>query len=158
MATISKLPSGGYRVQIRRKGRYASETFHHRDGAHKWVRQAETRVDQGLTPNKSSAACLATFDDLVDLHVNDMCAVGKPPRRSKAATLATLKYDLGKERFGHIDRAMLIAYGRKRASGHSYETAARSLPIDECSIEPADCQRTTSSLTRVAHARTRRIS
>lgn len=44
-----------------------------------------------------------------------MCAVGKPPRRSKSATLATLKNDLGKERIGHIDRAKLIEYGRKRA-------------------------------------------
>ncbi len=77
--------------------------------------RAETRVDQGLSPNKSSAARLATFGDLVDLHIDDMCAVGKPPRRSKAATLATLKNDLGKERIGHIDRAMLIEYGRKHA-------------------------------------------
>lgn len=116
MASISKLPSGAYRVQIRRKGRYASETFHRRDDAHKWARQAETRVDQGLSPNKSSAARLATFGDLVDLHIDDMCAVGKSPRRSKAATLATLKNDLGNQRIGHIDRAMLIEYGRKRAT------------------------------------------
>jgi len=115
MATISKLPSGGYWVQIRRKGRYASETFHRRDDAHKWARQAETRVDQGLPANKSSAVRLATFGDLAELHIDDTCAVGKPPRRSKAATLATLKNDLGKERIGHIDRAMLIEYGRKRA-------------------------------------------
>ncbi|MGB7260538.1 MAG: hypothetical protein WBC68_00590 [Albidovulum sp.] len=108
MATISKLPSGGYRVQIRRKGRYASETFHRRDDANKWTRQAETRVDQGLPANKSSAARLATYGDLACLHIDDMCAVGKPPRRSKAATLATLKNDLGNERIGHIDRAMLI--------------------------------------------------
>lgn len=115
MATISKLPSGGYRVQIRRKGRYANETFHRRDEAHKWARQAETPVDQGLSPNKSSAARLATFGDLVDLHIDDMCAVGRPARRSEAATLATLKNDLGSERIGHIDRAMLIEYGRKPA-------------------------------------------
>lgn len=73
------------------------------------------RVDQGLSPNKSSVSRLATFGDLVDLHVDDMCAVGKPPRSSKAATLATLKNDLCNERIGHIYRAMLIEYGRKRA-------------------------------------------
>lgn len=44
-----------------------------------------------------------------------MCAVGKPPRRSKAATLATLKRDLGKEKIGQLDRHKLIEYGRKRA-------------------------------------------
>ncbi len=110
MATIGKLPSGGYRVQIRRNGRYACETFHGRDNAYKQARQAETRVDRGPSPNTSSAARLATFGDLVDLHIDDMCAIGKPPRRSKAATLSTLKNDLGKERIGHINRAMLIEY------------------------------------------------
>lgn len=108
MASITRLRSGSYRVQIRRKGRYASETFMRRDDARKWARQAETPVDQGLPPNRSSVARLRTFGDLVDLHIADMCAVGKPPRRSKAATLATLKGDLGKEKIGHLDRHRLI--------------------------------------------------
>lgn len=42
MATITKLPSVAYRVQIRRKSRYASETFLRRDDACRWARQAET--------------------------------------------------------------------------------------------------------------------
>ena len=115
MASITKLPSGAYRVQIRRKGRYASETFLRRDDAHRWARQAETRVDQGLAPNKSSVSPLQTFGEHVDLHIADICEVGKPPRRSKAATLATLKCDLGKEKIGHLDRQKLIDYGKMRA-------------------------------------------
>ena len=47
MASITKLPSGAYRVQVRRKGRYASETFLRHDDAQRWARQAESRVDQG---------------------------------------------------------------------------------------------------------------
>jgi hypothetical protein len=43
--------------------------------------QAETRVDQGLAPNKSSVSRLQTFGDLIDLHIADMCEGGKPPRR-----------------------------------------------------------------------------
>jgi hypothetical protein len=43
--------------------------------------QAETRVDQGLAPNKSSLSRLQTFGDLIDLHITDMCEVGTPPRR-----------------------------------------------------------------------------
>ena len=115
MASISKLPSGAYRVQIRRKGRCASETFLRRDDAQKWARQAETQVDQGLPPKRSSAARLNTFGDLIDLHIADMCAVGKPPRRNKAATLAALMRDLGKEKVGHLERHKLIEYGRTRA-------------------------------------------
>jgi integrase len=116
MATINKLPSGAYRVQIRRKGRYASETFLRRDDAHRWARQAETRVDQGLAPNKSSVSRLTTFGDLVDLHIADMCAVGKPPLRSKAATLAALRAQLGDSKIGHLDRQVLIDFGRRRAA------------------------------------------
>jgi hypothetical protein len=37
------------------------------------------------------------------------------PTRAKAATLATLKRDLGKEKIVHLDRHNLIEYGRKRA-------------------------------------------
>ena len=115
MATITKLPSGAWRVQIRRKGRYASETFLRRDDAHRWACQAETRVDQGLAPASPAIARLKTFGDLIDLHIGDMCAVGKPPRRSKAATLAALKHVLGTNRIGHVDRQKLIDYGRARA-------------------------------------------
>ena len=116
MPTINKLPSGAYRVQIRRKGRYASETFLRRDDAHRWARQAETRIDQGLAPNKSSVSRLTTFGDLVDLHIADMCAVGKPPLRSKAATLAALKAQLGHSKIGHLDRQTLVDFGRCRAA------------------------------------------
>jgi len=35
--------------------------------------------------------------------------------RAKAATLATLKRDLGKEKIGHLDRSRLIDYGKMRA-------------------------------------------
>jgi len=35
--------------------------------------------------------------------------------RAKAATLKTLKRDLGKEKIGHPDRSSLIDYGKMRA-------------------------------------------
>lgn len=78
--------------------------------------QAETLVDQGLPPSRSSVARLDTFGDLVDLHIADMCAVGKSPRRSKAATLTSLKTELGREKIGHLDRHKLLEYGQKRAA------------------------------------------
>ncbi len=37
------------------------------------------------------------------------------PTRAKAATLTTLKRDLGKEKIGHLDRQKLIDYGKMRA-------------------------------------------
>ena len=71
-----------------------------------------------LAPNKSSVSRLATFADLIDLidlHIVDMCKAGKPPRRGRAATLATVKCDLGKARIGQLDRQKLIDYGKMRS-------------------------------------------
>ena len=82
MASIIKLPSGAYRVQIRRKGRYASETFLRRDDAHRWARQAETRVDQGLAPNKSSVSRLTGLQRTwLDPATADKAPVS-PPRKA----------------------------------------------------------------------------
>ena len=62
-----------------------------------------------------SVARLQTFGDLIDTSIAGMCEVGKPPRRSKAATLTTLNPDLEKEKIGHLDRKKLIDYGKMRA-------------------------------------------
>ncbi|MCR9088050.1 MAG: hypothetical protein NXH97_15050 [Rhodobacteraceae bacterium] len=72
-------------------------------------------MDQGLAPTSASVPRLQTFGDLIDRPIADMCEVGKPPRRSKAATLTMLKRDLGKERIGHLDRQKLIDYGKMGA-------------------------------------------
>jgi len=47
MATYTKLPSGSWRVQVRRKGRYVSETFQLREDAPRWATDAERQVDRG---------------------------------------------------------------------------------------------------------------
>jgi hypothetical protein len=44
-----------------------------------------------------------------------VCRRETTPARAKAATLATLTHDLGKEQIGHLDHHKLIEYGRKRA-------------------------------------------
>ena len=91
MATYTKLSSGSWRVQVRRKGRYVSETFLRRDDARRWATDAERQVNRGETPTKSRIARLKTFGELIDLHIDDMCDVGKSPLRSKAATLDMLR-------------------------------------------------------------------
>ncbi|WP_181165887.1 MULTISPECIES: hypothetical protein [unclassified Mesorhizobium] len=53
MATYTKLSSGSWRVQVRRKDRYVSETFLRRDDARCWATETERQVDRGETPTKS---------------------------------------------------------------------------------------------------------
>lgn len=73
MATFTKLSSGSWRVQVRRKGRYVSETFLRRDDARRWATEAERQIDRGEAPNDSRIVRLKTFGDLIDL-ISTTCA------------------------------------------------------------------------------------
>jgi integrase len=115
MATFTKLASGSWRVQVRRKGRYISETFLRREDARIWAQDSERDIDRGATPQPSRIARKNTFGDLIDLHIEDMKEVGKAPGRSKAATLDMLKRELGKKTITELDRAYLVKFGRTRA-------------------------------------------
>ncbi|TIV86830.1 MAG: hypothetical protein E5V93_03670 [Mesorhizobium sp.] len=118
-------------MQVRRKGRYVSETFLRRDDARRWATETERQVDRGETPTKSRVARLKTFGELIDLHIDDMCDVGKSPRRSKAAALDMLQRHLGKCNIAALDRERLILFGRERAA-----QGAGPLGIDIGIIEP----------------------
>jgi integrase len=119
MPTIAKLPSGSWRVQVRRKGRYVSETFLRRDDALRWSRLAELSVDRNETPVSTRIGRLTKFGELIKLRIEDMTAVGKPPRRSKAATLDMLQRELGAIKITALDRERLIQFGRARSEAGS---------------------------------------
>lgn len=115
MASFVKLPSGSWRAVVRRKSRYISETFRRKDDARAWALEAERQIDRGETPKASRTARLRTFGDLIDLHIDDMKEVGKAPGRSKDATLAMLKRELGSRNMAELDRERIIRFGRLRA-------------------------------------------
>ncbi|WP_434722669.1 tyrosine-type recombinase/integrase [Mesorhizobium sp. RIZ17] len=131
MATYTKLSSGSWRVQVRRKGRYVSETFLRRDNARRWATETERQVDRGETPTKSRIARLKTFGELIDLHIDDMCDVGKSPRRSKAAALDMLQRHLGKCNLAALDRERLIRFGRDRAAQGAEERRTKRSNDDD---------------------------
>jgi integrase len=115
MATFTRLPSGRWRVQIRRKQSYASETFLRHDDARQWATATERRIDLGEAPVKRAKVDPTTFEHLIDLHINDMCEVGKAPRRSKAFTLEALRQKLGYVKLKDLTRERLIQFGKDRA-------------------------------------------
>jgi len=102
-------------VQVRRKGRYVSQTFRRHDTAQKWARDIEDRIDQGERPTSRPEVDKQTFGHLIDLHIKDMKDVDKAPRRSKSATLDALKVQLGQIKLGDLTRERLIQFGRDRA-------------------------------------------
>jgi integrase len=117
VATIKKLPSGTWRVQVRRKGHYLSDSFVLRKDAEAWARRMESEIDQGKTPAPKRVEGVNNFGDLIDLHIADMKAVGRAIGRSKSFSLEFLKKQLGKVRLGDLGRERLIAFGRQRAKG-----------------------------------------
>lgn len=115
MATITKLPSGSWRVQVRRKGKYASETFLRRGDGEVWARDIEHRIDRG-EPIHCDTGATKTFGGLIDLHKSDLAQVGKTYGRSKAASLEFLAARLGKLKPSELDREKLIKFGKERAN------------------------------------------
>jgi integrase len=115
MANIRQLASGHWQVQIRLKGRRATETFVRRDHAREWATEAEGQADRGQAPSGRRARGAKTFGALIDLHIDDMKDVGKPPGRSKSATLDMLQRELGALRIRELDRERLVRFGRERA-------------------------------------------
>ena len=115
LATFVSLPSGNWRVQVRRKGRYVSETFRRRKDAEEWALDNERRIDRGEAPRQAGHTDPTTFGHLVNLHLSDMREVGKCPRRSKAFSLESLQKKLGKVRIVDLNRERLVTFGRDRA-------------------------------------------
>jgi len=131
MATFKQLPSGNWRVQIRRKRSYVSETFRRYRDAEEWALAAERKIDLGETPTKRGHVDPTTLSHLIDLHVDDMKEVNQAPRRSKAFTLDALKEKLGKLRIKDISRERIIQFRARSASlNRSRRPLSRS-----CSIE-----------------------
>ena len=88
---FKQLPSGNWRAQICRKGRYIGESFRRRKDAEEWALDNERRVDRGETPSSRARIDPTRLEDLIDLHLLDTKEVGKCPRRSKAFSLESLK-------------------------------------------------------------------
>ena len=115
MASIAKLTSGSWRVQVRRKGQYASRTFRLRSDAQAWAREMEHRVDLGQSLNFRCGPRARTVGDLISLHGADMCEVGRAPLRSKAYSLEKLNRVLDPIRVRNLDRMTVVDFGRRRA-------------------------------------------
>jgi Phage integrase family. len=114
MATITRLRSGHWRVRIRRKQSYVSETFLRHEDARRWAIATERRIDLGEAPVKRAKIDPTTVEHLIDLHIQDMCEVNKAPRRSKAFTLEALRMKLGHVKLKDLTRERLIQFGKDR--------------------------------------------
>jgi hypothetical protein len=107
MPTFTKLKSGSWRVQVRRKREYVANTFIRRD-AEEWAIEVERSIDRGVPIRRSRPhEQPRIFADLIALHLDDLAQVGKPVRRSKSMVLKALKASLGRVNLKDITRDRL---------------------------------------------------
>jgi integrase len=117
MPTFTKLKSGSWRVQVRRKREYVANTFIRRRDAEEWAIEVERSIDRGIPIRHSRPhEQPRIFADLIALHLDDLAQVGKPVRRSKSMVLKALKTSLGRVKLKDITRDRLIEFGKKRAA------------------------------------------
>ena len=95
MATFTRLKSGSWRVQVRRKGKYVNNTFLRLKDGEEWALETERRIDRGEPTSGVREA--KTFGDIIRLHRADLQEVGKRIGRSKTASLAFLERRLGRQ-------------------------------------------------------------
>jgi hypothetical protein len=53
MPTFTKLKSGSWRVQVRRKSEYVANTFNRRRDAEEWAIDVERAIDRGIPIRRS---------------------------------------------------------------------------------------------------------
>ena len=115
MASINKLASGKWRVQVRCKGHYLTTSFSLRKDAEMWARRIEREIDLGQKPAPKHKDGIKTVADLIDLHIADMAEVGKATGRSKAFSLNLLRARLGRLNIADLNREQVIKFGKERA-------------------------------------------
>lgn len=127
MATIRKLPSGSWQVQVRRKGESPiSKTFTNKALAEQWARSIETQIDRGTFVDRSEAE-RTTLAELIDRYLSEITPSKKGSRQESYRLEAIKKY-IGHLIIGSIQGKHIASYRDTRLSeGKSTGTVLREL-------------------------------
>ena len=125
MATFSQLPSGKWRVQIRRSGIYRAATFSTKREARDWSISIEAQANHVAAGGFAPIPKGATLADLIDKYNEATTAIhGK----TKEATLAMLRRDMGKVKLASLNAVVLRDFiDRRQDTGAGGVTIAADL-------------------------------
>ncbi|MFP5397081.1 MAG: tyrosine-type recombinase/integrase [Gammaproteobacteria bacterium] len=112
MATFSQLPSGKWRVQVRRHGVYRASTFETKREARDWATQVEAQVQHVVVSGFAPIPKSATLADLIDKYIE--IVDDRTYGRTKAATLAMLRRELGKVKLSALSAVVLRDFVDRR--------------------------------------------
>lgn len=125
MPTFSQLPSGKWRAQVRRGGVYRGATFATKREAKDWAAAMETQANHIAASGFAPIPKGATLADLIDKYVETHA---KEAGKTKAATLAMLKRDLGKVKLSNLNAVVLRDFiDRRTDAGAGGVTVAADL-------------------------------
>jgi integrase len=83
MATITKLPSGKYRAQVRRQGVYRAQSFSRKIDAQGWAVEIERAIESGSSRGLMRPAAGMTLQDVIAAYTEQV----KVPRAAELALL-----------------------------------------------------------------------
>ena len=114
MATFSQLPSGKWRVQVRRAGIYRAATFAKKREAQDWATGIEAQLTHIAAGGYAPVPKSATLSDLIDRYGE---TISKTPGRTKASAMAMLKRELGKVKLVSLNAVTLRNFIDRRQDG-----------------------------------------
>jgi integrase len=125
MATFSQLPSGKWRAQVRRAGLYRAATFVTKREAKDWASGIESQANHIAAGGFAPIPKAATVSDLIDKYTE---TISKSYGKTKTATLAMLKRDLGKVKLVNLNNVVLRDFiDRREDAGAGGVTIAADL-------------------------------
>jgi integrase len=125
MAAFSQLPSGKWRVQVRRAGIYKAATFPTKREANDWAGQIEVQAHHIRASGFAPPPKNATLADLIDKYTED---TAKVPGKTKVATLAMIRRDLGRVKLSALSAIVLRDFiDRRTDAGAGGVTIAADL-------------------------------
>jgi integrase len=125
MASFSQLPSGKWRVQVRRAGVYRAATFATKREARDWGAAIESQANHIAAGGFAPVPKGTTVADLIDKYTETNA---KSPGRTKAATLLMLKREIGKVKLASLGAVVLRDFvDRRIADGAGGVTIAGDL-------------------------------
>lgn len=125
MPTFSQLPSGKWRVQVRRRGIYKAQTFTLKRDAEAWAREAERQADSVSISGFAPVPRGITVADLIDEYTRRF---GNHSGKTKAASLAMLRRMLGQIHLAKLSPIILRDFiDRREEQGAGGVTIAADL-------------------------------
>ena len=103
MPTFQQLPSGKWRVQVRKSGLYRAGTFATKREAKEWATAIEAQANHIAAGGFAPVPKGATFGDLIDKYRETIATPGK----TKAATLEMLKREMGNVKLASLSAVVI---------------------------------------------------